>query len=606
MGRIPEETIQQILGATDIVELIETYFPLKRAGANYRALCPFHTEKTPSFNVNPARQSFHCFGCGAGGTALRFVMDYDNLPFPEAVRKLAERAGIPIEDEMYDPEAEKRSRNRDRLIALHREAASWFHQLLFKDPIADTARAYLKSRGVSQETAREWQLGYAPESADPLKAWARSKGFSEQLLVDGGLCSLRDEDNPGRGTYSRFRHRLMFPIANDFGDVIAFSGRLLNPEAKAAKYTNSPETPLFNKSKTFYGFDKTKRDILRERTAIVCEGQLDLIACFANGIRNVVAPLGTAFTELHARALKRHADEVILCFDSDSAGYKAAARAFNELAKVDLVARVVEMPPGEDPDSLIKAGGVEDLEARIARAKDFLDFQIEHAGASLDSLRDKMQFGEQMAESIVLVDDKILRESAIHKTASRLGIPAQQLRDAVAALSRKKSYQQSHSRPRETETRQSGPPLHIGNKTIVYLCNLLLTDQPARLRLLESQDPDLLRQIPETELLTRIWNAPIDAGNPASVASFLASLSPPEETFLSNVISEEVPEHDDNSVYEWFQKLRIRSLENELQEKTSLLNRPGLSQADKVSLLKEVLDLKTRLNDISPFAPRSS
>ncbi len=607
MGRIPEETIQQILGATDIVELIEGYFPLKRAGSNFRALCPFHQEKTPSFNVNPARQTFHCFGCGAGGSALRFVMDYDNLPFPEAVRKLAERAGIAIDEEAYDPETEKRSRQRDRLLSLQRKAAEWFHHLLRKDRVADPARAYLQKRGISMEVAAEWKLGYAPESGDLIKDWAGDQGFTAQLLIDGGLLSLRDEENPGRGTYARFRSRLMFPIADAMGEIIAFSGRILVPDAKAAKYTNSPETILFNKSKTFFGFDKTQREIRTGRTAIVCEGQLDLIACYSHGIRNVVAPLGTAFTEQHARILKRYADEVILCFDSDAAGYKAAERAFNELAKVNLVARVAQRPPGEDPDSIIKAGGAADLSRRLEEAKDFLDFQIDHKSSSLDlnSLRDRMEFGRAMAGSIAMVEDKVLRESAIHKTATRLGVPAHELRDQVAEFSRKNSSRAEHAPAEASGTGPSRDLLsrHLSNPSISFLCHLLLTDREARKWILANEDPAFLADIPGSELLVRIWRSRIDPTSPTGITSFLASLPPAEETVLSTLLSKSFPATETSGYRECLQKLKIHGLKNRLEEKKSRLGRPGLSPNEILELQKEVLDLKTRLTDISPFAP---
>ena len=607
MGRIPEETIQQILDATDIVELIEGYFPLKRVGANFRALCPFHQEKTPSFNVNPTRQTFHCFGCGAGGSALRFVMDYDSLPFPEAVRKLAERAGISIDEEAYDPETEKRARRRDKLITLQRKAAEWFHHLLCKDRIADPARAYLQKRGISKEMATKWKLGYAPDSGDLIKDWACDQGFNAQLLIDGGLLSLRDEDNPSCGTYARFRNRLMFPIADAMGEIIAFSGRILDPDAQTAKYTNSPETILFNKSKIFYGFDKTQRDIRTGRTAIVCEGQLDLIACHSHGIRNVVAPLGTAFTEQHARILRRYADEVILCFDSDNAGYKAAERAFNELAKVNLVARVAEIPPGEDPDSIIKAGGAEDLSRRLKEAKDFLDFQIDHksSGLDLESLRDRVEFGRAMAGSIAMVEDKALRESAIHKTATRLGVSADELRDQVAEASRKNSFrtERSPARAAQDQPRQSVPPLRITNRSVIFLCHALLTDREARAWILANEDPTFLANIPESELLGRIWKSTIDPSSPTGIAPFLSSLPPAEENFLSNLLSRPFPVTDGSDYRDYLQKLKIHSLENELEEKKSFLRRTGLSSTEILELQKEVLDLNSRLTDISPFAP---
>ncbi|MFV1993934.1 MAG: DNA primase [Verrucomicrobiales bacterium] len=608
MGLIPEETIQQIHASTDIVDLVESYFPLKRAGSNFRALCPFHAEKTPSFNVNPARQTYHCFGCGAGGGAIRFVMEYENLDFPTAARKLAERAGITIEEEETDPETIERHRNRNRLIELHREIARWYHHLLFKDAIAAAARCYLKDRGIGMESAREWQLGYAPEASDPLRNWARDHDYHEDLLVAGGILS-RPEDNPQR-SYSRFRNRLMFPIANDYGDIIAFSGRVLDAEAKAAKYLNSPETILFNKSKTFYGLDKTKRDILSEGRAIVCEGQLDAIACHESGLRNVIAPLGTAFTEQHARLIKRYTQEVVLCFDSDQAGYKAAGRAFGELARVNLVARAVSMPPGQDPDSILKGvDGVATFRALLDDARDFLDFQIDHESAGLDlhSLRDRMQFAQTVAQSVALIGDRMLQDAAIHKVASRLGIPAPEFRlhvmEAAKHATRRGRTRATRGQP-SPDTEKSAP-IRISNNTVTYLCQLLLTDSEARSWLMNSASVEIFESIPETALLTKIWDAAIDVEEPASVVSFLSTLEPPEETFLSHLLHQPVPASGASAARDAFTKLKRTAIENRIAEKSSLLRRPNLSREDIFSLQKELLDLQGRLTDISPFAAKS-
>jgi len=344
LGKIPSENIEQVAAANDIVEVIGAYFPLKRAGANFKALCPFHQEKTPSFHVSPQRQTFHCFGCGAGGSVFRFVMEYEHVDFPSAVRKLAARVGIPVIEECGGGDEDRQHEARRTLLKLHAEAAEWFHENLLKKEFAEPARAYLKQRGVDRQVAKNWQLGFAPEAWDAFLKWARE----------------RDEDRPESEVYDRFRGRIMFPICNDVGEVIAFSGRLLQSDVEAAKYLNSPETPLFRKGNVLFGLHKTKRGLIEGKCAIVCEGQLDLISLFEAGITNVVAPQGTAFTESQARLLKRFVDEVVLCFDADEAGNKAAERSLDALLQNDLIIRVAEMPPGEDPDSIVRREGKED------------------------------------------------------------------------------------------------------------------------------------------------------------------------------------------------------------------------------------------------------
>ncbi|MCB1205146.1 MAG: DNA primase, partial [Verrucomicrobiae bacterium] len=439
MAIIPPETVQQILDATDIVEMIQGYFPLKRSGSNFQAVCPFHNEKTPSFNVNPQRQIFHCFGCHAGGDAIKFVMLYENLSFPEAAKRLADRAGVTIIEEILDAAEIKRQKGKSDQMRLQKAASEWFHRLLFKSPLAQPARDYLKSRGLSMETSRRWRFGYAPAEQRPFMDWARGEGFSVPQLVEGGLAKWRDENRHSQGAFSFFRHRLMFPVNNDHGDPIAFSGRVLSSDQPGGKYVNSPETAVFNKSRTFFGLDRSKRAILREKQAIVCEGQLDLIATFEAGIENIVAPLGTAFTSDHARILKRHTDEVILCFDSDNAGLNAASKAFRILAPTGILVRLALLPEGEDPDSFLRKHGVEALREIVGNAPEFFDFQIDRRGSRLNqgSLRDRLGFAREIAGDIALIEDKMLQDSLISRVTVRLGVGEEDVRklvrDAVAA-----------------------------------------------------------------------------------------------------------------------------------------------------------------------------
>src|SRR5262245_12207881 len=379
--------------------------------------------------VNPSRQTFHCFGCGAGGSAFRFVMEYEHVDFPAAVRKLAARAGITIVEKRGVADENRQYETRRKLLKLHAEAAEWFHENLIKREIGEPARKYLKQRGITGEIAKCWQLGYAPDEWDAFGSWARARGYDTRELVASGLIKTKDDDqtsnlNP-RASYDRFRGRIMFPICNDVGEVTAFSGRLLKNEEGAAKYLNSPETQLFRKGNVLFGLHKSKRALIEANSAIVCEGQLDLISLFEAGITNVVAPQGTAFTENQARILKRYVNEVVLCFDSDAAGAKAAERSLDALLGNDFLVRVVELPSGEDPDSLVRRDGKKQFEERVANARDFFDYWIDRAVARVDltSMGAKVQAARNLAATVSRVHDSVLRGEVINKASARIGVP---------------------------------------------------------------------------------------------------------------------------------------------------------------------------------------
>src|SRR6202043_3994322 len=329
-------------------------------------------------------------------------MDYEHIDFPSAVRKLAARVGIPVIEERVPHGEDRQHEARRVLLRLHAEAAGWFHDNLLKKEFAESARDYLKKRGITAEIAKRWQLGYAPDEWDAFGSWARARGYDSRDLITSGLVRTKDGTDSDQNqtsnlkaqtSYDRFRGRIMFPIHNDLGEVIAFSGRLLKDEEGAAKYLNSPETPLFRKGNVLFGLHKSKRALIEANCAIVCEGQIDLISLFEAGISNLVAPQGTAFTESQARILKRFVNEVVLCFDADAAGLKAAERSLDALLQNDLIVRVAEMPAGEDPDSLVRREGKEKFEKRVAAARDFFDYWIEREVAIVDlsSLGAKMQ-----------------------------------------------------------------------------------------------------------------------------------------------------------------------------------------------------------------------
>jgi DNA primase len=610
MGTIPSETIEQIAAANDIVEVIGSYFPLKRAGANFKALCPFHQEKTPSFMVSPSRQTFHCFGCGAGGSVFRFVVDYEHIDFPTAVRKLAARAGITVVEKSGGRGAgdEERQRElRQRLLKLHAEAAQWFDENLIRREVGKTARQYLRSRGITVEIAMRWQLGYAPDEWDAFGSWARSRGYDVRDLIASGLIKAKDDSDPtgsqrsvsaqgaahATASYDRFRGRIMFPICNDVGEVIAFSGRLLQDEEGAAKYLNSPETALFRKGGVLFGLDKSKRALIEADCAVVCEGQLDLISLFESGITNVVAPQGTAFTEAQARILKRFVNEVVLCFDADAAGQKAAERSLDALLQNDLIVRVAEIPAGEDPDSLVRREGKTAFEKRIADARDFFDYWIERETANLDlnSLSAKMEVARTLAETVSYVHDPVMRGEVISKISARLAVSA----SAFAALVPK----QVRKGPSEmtTERRQQLVPPN----DIALLCILALRSEQAHQFLRAQSWREVLSQLPSTYFLERILESEVRPNDSASLSAFLASLEPEEEDIISGWLHLKTPP---NSVAVPWLRLRQAALRRQLDIAKDRIRLPELSTGDVINLQKQILDLQEQLHELSQPAGR--
>jgi DNA primase len=467
-GIISSATLEQVRAASDIVDVIGSYVPLKRAGANFIALCPFHKEKTPSFNVHPARQIFHCFGCHKGGDVFTFVKEYENIDFPDAVRRLAERARIPIESEQGTVGAESRHL-KDRLFQIHEQITQKWQHALASDERGAIARDYLAHRGVSPEAVQLFRLGYALDAWDDTVNWAKSKHHDLPFLEQAGLV-IRKEG--GDHFYDRFRGRLIFPICDEQGRVVAFSGRVLAGDEKTAKYVNSPETPIFTKGKIIFGLDKSKRALLDTHCAIICEGQLDLIACFMGGVKNVVAPQGTAFTSEHARLLKRYVDEVVLCFDSDNAGQNATTRSLDILLAAGLAIRVATVPAPHDPDSFIKESGADAFAQLIEKAPGFFDYYLDRLCATNDPSADRGRAAivRAMSEAVNKSGSDLLRDTYAQKTALRLAVAA----DAIRSEFKKRS---SSSMVEQEDTAQSAPTLSVSAHERCLLRFLFDSDQ---------------------------------------------------------------------------------------------------------------------------------
>ena len=626
MGTIPSETIEQVAAANDIVEVIGSYFPLKRAGSNFKALCPFHQEKTPSFTVSPSRQTFHCFGCGAGGSVFRFVMDYEHVDFPSAVRKLAARAGITIVQTRGAAEEDRQYETRRKLLKLHAEAAEWFHENLIKKEVGEPARKYLKRRGITGDIAKHWQLGYAPDEWNAFGSWAKAQGYDARELIASGLIKIKDESGSDQlqtsnlkpqTSYDRFRDRIMFPICNDVGEVIAFSGRLLKNEEVAAKYVNSPETPLFRKGNVLFGLHKSKRALIEANCAIVCEGQLDLITLFEAGITNVVAPQGTAFTETQARTLKRFVNEVVLCFDADRAGHQAgdrslttfvqhfgvrpnpaasrgrgpAERSLDSFLQNDLVVRIVEMPPGEDPDTLVRKEGKEAFMKRITDASNFIDYWIEREATATDltSLAAKMQLVRHMAETVSHARDRVMQQELANKISARIGIP---LSDFESVLPKQRS--QATADMREPPVMTAAPP-----HDIAMLCLLALRDGAARNFLHAQRWREILEQLPNADTLVRILESELRPDDPASLNAFMATLSPEEERLVSSWLLQKMPAATETVVEKWWQGICQGVVRRRLETAKGQIKVPGLSAGEELNLQKQILDLQEQLHEFS-------
>ena len=536
MAQIPKESVEKVLEATDIVDLVSSYLQLKRAGSQFRANCPFHSEKTPSFYVTPSSQRFHCFGCQKGGNAITFVMEYENLPFMDAVRKLASKAGVPIVEDAFDPKAEQSRKSRGKLLDIHREATAFFHDQLMKNPAAAHARDYLTSRGFGREMAESWSLGWMPDNPRVFLDWAKSRKFTGRELADSGIAKQKEDHDPKAGLFVRFQDRLMFPIRNEIGDVIAFTARQLREDKKSGKYINSPETAIYKKSRVFFALDRAKKSILQEKTALLCEGQLDAICCHQAGITHAIATSGTAFTMEHARILKRYTKNVMICYDADSAGLEAVEKAYQQLAPEGLGVRVVEMPAGDDPDSYLKVHGVESFRQLLASAKEFFDFKLERAKA-IGLFRDaagRAKALTECAELLALITDFAVQDNQLNIVAVHLQTSTQSLREAIAKAKAqpKRNYLGKVESVNQDDVQVEPTKLH---RIVAFLCQLALSSGSAQHFLAEQFETlhEADRWLEGIGLLEIILGAAPDTSSNAAVNAFIGALSDADRLALT-------------------------------------------------------------------------
>lgn len=504
-----DDIISRVRDSVDIVELVSGYVSLKKTGRNHTGLCPFHSEKTPSFSVNPDKQIFHCFGCGVGGDAFKFLELQEGLNFPEAVRKLADRAGISLPVETRQRMQDKKtSDERQALLRLVADAARYFQKEL-EGPAGNAARSYFKKRGVSDQIIGDFTLGFAKAEWEGLLKYLRQKDYIPAQIERAGLAIKRSE---GEGHYDRFRGRIIFPIRDIAGNVIAFGGRVMDDGLP--KYLNSSETPLYSKSNTLYCLDMAKEQGRKLGYFIIVEGYLDAIACHQYGIRNAVATLGTALTEGHLRLLRRFADKLVLIFDPDPAGVRASLRSFDLFMASGMKVNVVSLPDGDDPDTFLQKRGKDGFDAVLKSSAKLIDFVLSHVVTigSAAPIDERMDVAKEMVSFLQKVPDRNVQQVYIKKMIDAL--------DIDEAIFRQEHFKESQA-PR---VQKSGQRSESGTRRPVLaeeiLLHLMLKDEGRAKSVKEQLAPEEFADPLFQRVVSRIFKS-LDSGTGLQTAALL-------------------------------------------------------------------------------------
>ncbi len=438
-----EELVEEIRQKNDIVDVISGYVKLQKKGSSYFGLCPFHNEKSPSFSVSRSKQMYYCFGCGAGGNVFTFIMEYENYTFAEALKFLAERAGVELPEIEYSSEAKEKANLKATLLEINKIAAKYFYAQL-KTEKGSIAHTYLKDRGLTEETITAFGLGYSNIYSDDLYKYLKLQGYSDELLLKAGLISVSEKN----GVYDKFWNRVMFPIMDANNRVIGFGGRVMGEGEP--KYLNSPETEVFDKSRNLYGLNRARTS--RKNYFLLCEGYMDVIALHQAGFTNAVASLGTAFTPGHASLIKRYVNEVYLTFDSDDAGTKAALRALPILKEAGLTAKIIRMDPYKDPDEFIKNLGAVEFEERINKARNGFMFSLEilERDYDMNSPEGKTAFYNAVAKRLIEFEDNLERNNYVEAVAEKYHISVEDLKQKVGKIALQAGHAIPATKPKQT------------------------------------------------------------------------------------------------------------------------------------------------------------
>jgi len=527
--------LEEIKSHIDIVEFISDYVALKKSGQNYKGLCPFHSEKTPSFMVSQPKQIFHCFGCGAGGDVVSFLMKHDNLPFGEALQYLAKKAGLKITDSAFDKSF---SAKRQKILQVNEEAMKFYMRTLRQ---SNTAMAYLRQRGVTEDALTAFAIGYAPDQRNTICIHLKKMGHSESILMNAGLAVA-----DGKGCRDWFRGRIIFPICNLRNDVVAFGGRVM--DNILPKYINSPETEIFKKSETLFAINIGKDEIRKKGYAIIVEGYLDAIMCHQHGFKNTVAPLGTALTSRHMQKLKSLTSRVVLVFDSDDAGVSAARRSLSILCENDIRAKVLLLPPGEDPDSFLRKMGSETFRKLLSAAQSAIRFLLRTAkGDRIDAVREALAMIASMKD--LLQADELVREL----------VDSSKINEAVLRSELEKMRQKTHAQKREK-------PEHAAetfNREELLLLSALLSFPEKSGSVLSQLAIEDIRSEPIRSLLHKIN----ELGDTLTLPLLLNTADDTERTLITGLSLNPGfdPDHVDKNIDDCLLKLKQRKTEKERQ-----------------------------------------
>ena len=465
----PEELVEEIRVKNDIVDVISGYVRLQKKGASYFGLCPFHNEKSASFSVSPHKQMYYCFGCGAGGNVFTFIQQYENYSFPEAIKHLADRAGVNLPEMEYSEEARKKESKRAKLLEVNKEAAKYFYYQL-RAPHGQYGYQYLSGRNLSDTTIKQFGLGFANKTSDDLVKYLRSKGYADELIVEAGLASFDER----YGFHDKFWNRVMYPIQDINHRVIGFGGRVMGDGTP--KYLNSPETMIFDKSRNLYGLNFARSS--RKNQFILCEGYMDVITMHQAGFNQAVASLGTAFTAGQASLLKRYAEEVLLAYDSDGAGTKAALRAIGILKEAGITAKVISFEPYKDPDEFIKSAGAEAFQERLNQAENSFFFEIRVLGRDYD-MKDpesKTKFYREIAKKLCAIEEEVERSNYLEAVCDKYHIGLQEMKKLVIGYAAQTGLAKPVERPKSGI--QSKNKQEDGGKKAQRLLITWLTEQP--------------------------------------------------------------------------------------------------------------------------------
>lgn len=586
--RIPDDKINEVRAASDIVEVVSAYLALKRRGQNYFGLCPFHTEKTPSFSVNPQRQIFRCFGCGAGGNVFTFLMRMENITFPEAVLRLAQRAGISITLDRLD---EREAREREAIYAANRMAAEYFYRNLTAAAEGAAARAYLEARHLQLGPLGKFGLGYALDRWEGLINHAAAKKVSVEVLHLAGLVVPRSDG----GYYDRFRHRLMFPFFDLMGKIVGFGGRRLR-EDESAKYVNSPETMVYRKGATLYGLYQSKEYIRQADTAILVEGYIDLLSLFQRGICNVISSSGTALTEEQATLLRRYCQQVVVLYDADSAGASAAIRGADILVSRGLDVRVACLPAGHDPDSFVNEQGEEAVKDLVAQARSLVEFKIDalRRAGFFASPEKKARAIHAVIESVAVIPDEIKRNLVAQQVGQMLGMDE---RVIVAAVNRVRQGQRWDGR-RPPAKVVGAPAVSRAETAEKNLVGMMVRDPAVIHKVREHLGVEDFRHPTLRPLVAEMWKA-IDQGRTFDPTASVNFHTDPEVASVVVAAMERQEAHESLSEVErrvmWdsIAILKRRPLEEELQAvraQIKELEAKGQSTDGAIARYKEVAD----------------